>query len=65
MGTRRTLPRRRIRMFSYLLIAQKAITNTAQIPCQNSSLGWNFKEDTYKGLNQFTLQMEYSYEDDS
>lgn len=52
-------------MFSYLLIAQKAITNTAQIPCQNSSLGWNFKEDTYKGLNQFTLQMEYSYEDDS
>ncbi|CAD0047752.1 unnamed protein product [Aureobasidium pullulans] len=22
-------------------------------------------EDTYKGLNQFTLQMEYSYEDDS
>ncbi|KAI5265615.1 hypothetical protein E4T47_08498 [Aureobasidium subglaciale] len=34
-------------------------------PCANSSVGWNFKEDTYKGMNEFTLQLEYSYEDDS
>lgn len=36
-----------------------------QMPCKNSSLGWNFKEDTYKGMDQFVLQLEYTYTDDS
>ncbi|KAI4740982.1 hypothetical protein E4T50_08585 [Aureobasidium sp. EXF-12298] len=35
------------------------------MPCGNSTLGWNFKEDTYKGMSDFTLQMEYTYTDDS
>ena len=38
---------------------------SVQIACANSTLGWNFKEDTYKGMNDFTLQMEYTYTDDS
>ncbi|KAK6002956.1 hypothetical protein QM012_000801 [Aureobasidium pullulans] len=37
----------------------------AYIACANSTLGWNFKENTYKGMNDFTLQMEYTYTDDS
>ena len=28
-------------------------------------MGWNFKEDTYKGMDNFVLQMEYTYTDDS
>ncbi|KAH0291659.1 hypothetical protein M436DRAFT_43822 [Aureobasidium namibiae CBS 147.97] len=35
------------------------------MPCKNSTLGWNFKEDTYKSMGQFTLQLEYTYTDDS
>ncbi|KAI4715637.1 hypothetical protein E4T48_08177 [Aureobasidium sp. EXF-10727] len=35
------------------------------IPCGNSTLGWNFKQDTFKGLDDFVLQMEYTYTDDS
>jgi hypothetical protein len=35
------------------------------MPCGNSTLGWNFKEDTYKGMSDFTLQMEYTFIDNS
>lgn len=35
------------------------------MPCGNSTLGWNFKEDSYKGMSDFTLQMEYTYTDNS
>jgi hypothetical protein len=28
-------------------------------------MGWNFKEDTYKGMNDFTLQLEYGFIDNS
>ncbi|KAI4724295.1 hypothetical protein E4T49_07976 [Aureobasidium sp. EXF-10728] len=35
------------------------------IRCGNSTLGWNFKQDTFKGLDDFVLQMEYTYTDDS
>ncbi|KAG9943484.1 hypothetical protein KCU85_g8648, partial [Aureobasidium melanogenum] len=35
------------------------------IACANSTVGWNFKESTYKGMNDFVLQMEYTYTDDS
>ncbi|KAG9849321.1 hypothetical protein KCU98_g5002, partial [Aureobasidium melanogenum] len=35
------------------------------VACANSTLGWNFKENTYKGMNDFTLQMEYTYTDNS
>lgn len=43
----------------------ESITDNSQMPCKNSTLGWNFKEDTYKGMNQFVLQLEYTYTDDS
>jgi hypothetical protein len=38
---------------------------TLQIPCGNSTLGWNFKEGTYKGMDDFTLQLEYGFIDNS
>lgn len=44
---------------------EKQMLTFAQIACANSTLGWNFKENTYKGLDDFTLQMEYTYTDDS
>ncbi|KAI4841679.1 hypothetical protein E4T44_07745 [Aureobasidium sp. EXF-8845] len=35
------------------------------ISCGNSTMGWNFKEDTYKGMDDFTLQLEYGFIDNS
>jgi len=65
MGTRRAFPRRRIRRFLLRTVHVLSLLTTIQMPCKNSTLGWNFKEDTYKGMGEFTLQLEYTYTDDS
>lgn len=48
-------------MTSMLLL----LLTPTQVPCNNGTVQWNFLDHSYTSLNQFTIQLEYSYEDDS